>query len=115
MADNDQAAADKDAVARREADLKAAADRLATRRAAEDDARAQARVDEDTVLQDARLAEDRRLASARGRLAHAADALNAVAESGDLADLRAINVELQAAIEDHMNEVPEVVEVPAKE
>jgi hypothetical protein len=113
MADNDQAAADKDAVARRKADLKAAADRLAARRAAEDDARAQARVAEDDALADVRRDEDRRLASARGRVADAAAALDAVAETGDLADLRAVNAELQAAIQAHLDEVPEVVEVPA--
>jgi colicin import membrane protein len=108
--------ADQDAAALREAGLKAAADALAAQRAAQDEATAQQRLAEDEALADKRTAEDRALASSRARLGVAAAAVSAAvaAVSADVApddphaaDLRTANAELQGALADHLDLVPD--------
>lgn len=110
-----QSAADSDAAARREADLKSAADSLAAQRAAQDEATAQKRLAEDEALADTRTEQDRVLASSRTRLSAAANAVQAAtasvsddagADDPHTADLRAAVAELQAALSDHLNLVP---------
>jgi hypothetical protein len=113
-APNDQAAADKDAADRREADLQVAADRRTEQRKVEDDAVAQQRLDEDTARADARREEDRVVASARGRVTVAAEALQRAVDSGNAADVRAANAELQASLQEHLGAEPEPV-APVKE
>jgi hypothetical protein len=105
--------ADKAAADRRKADLQGAADSLAARRKAEDEGIAQRRVTEDEGLADARTEEDRVVASTRHRLAVAAAAMTTgvqnVSNGGDPAQLRVADAELQAAVQDHLNTVPEVI------
>jgi hypothetical protein len=111
-----QPSADRDAAARREADLKAAADAVAASRQAEDEEIAQRRLAEDEELADKRTEEDRVAASARGRLAVAAAALQAATDSADAPDgparVRAANAELQAALADHLAAAPEQAPAP---
>jgi hypothetical protein len=116
MSAPNQPPADRDAAARRQSDLKAAADSLAARRNAEDEAVAQRRLAEDEKLADARTEEDRVVASARNRLAVAAAEVQAATDSvsngGDPARLRAANAELQSALADHLAAVPEQPRTP---
>lgn len=111
-----QPSADRDAAARRDADLKAAADSVAVSRRAQDEEIAQRRLAEDEELADARTEEDRVAASARNRLSVAAAAVQAATDSvsngGNPADLRAANAELQAALADHLAAAPEQPPAP---
>ena len=111
-----QQSADKDAAARRDADLKAAADSVAASRKAQDEDIAQRRLAEDEELADTRTEEDRVAASARNRLSVAAAAVQAATDSvsvgGNPADLRAANAELQAALADHLAAAPEQPPAP---
>jgi hypothetical protein len=113
MADSaGQSAADQEAAGRRQAELQAAADQLAANRKAEDEAIAQRRLAEDEELADARLAQDRIVASTRNRLQVAAAAVQAAAAGlpdGDpsAAQARAASAELQEALGEHLDAVPE--------
>jgi hypothetical protein len=111
-----QQSADKDAAARRDADLKAAADSVAASRKAQDEDIAQRRLAEDEELADTRTEEDRVAASARSRLSVAAAAVQAATDSvsagGNPADLRAANAELQSALADHLAAAPEQPSAP---
>jgi hypothetical protein len=111
---HDQEAADQAAADRREADLQAAADSLAAERAAEDEAIAERRDAEDKELADSRHAQDRLVASARTRLADAAAALQVAVDGGNPAEVRVANAEAQAAVQNHLDTVPEPAPPPEK-
>lgn len=101
-----QTTADQDAYDQREADLKAAADSLTASRKAEDEVIAKRRLDEDETLADTRTAQDRVIASSRNRLSVAAVAVQAATDSGDPAQVRVANAELQSAVSEHLSTVP---------
>jgi hypothetical protein len=103
----DQATIDREASEKRESDLKAAADSLEASRKAEDEVIAQRRLEEDEALADARTAQDRVVASSRNRLTVAAEAMQVATDSGDPAEVAAANAEIQAAVTEHLNTVPE--------
>src|ERR1035441_6160149 len=111
-----QSAADSEAADRREAHLKAAADSLAAQRARDDEETAQQPLAGAGALADARTEQDRVLASSRARLSVAASAVQSAttavwgdADPGDphTADLRTAVAELQAALADHLDLVPD--------
>src|ERR1035441_5488162 len=111
-----QSAADSEAADRREAHLKAAADSLAAQRARDDEEIAQQRLAEDEALGDARTEKDRGMASSPGSARVGASAVQSAttavwgdADPGDphTADLRTAVAELQAALADHLDLVPD--------
>src|ERR1035441_2260599 len=111
-----RAAAYSEAADGREPPPKAAADSLAAQRARDDEEIAQQRLAEDEALADARTEQDRVLASSRARLSVAASAVQSAttavwgdADPGDphTADLRTAVAELQAALADHLDLVPD--------
>src|ERR1035441_3664953 len=111
-----QSAADSEAADRREAHLKAAADSLAAQRARDDEEIAQQRLAEDEALADARTEHFNVRAASRASLSVAASAVQSAttavwgdADPGDphTADLRTAVAELQAALADHLDLVPD--------
>jgi hypothetical protein len=104
---HDQHSADKEAARRREADLSATSERLAADRAAEDEATTARRKDEDDATAAARREADRAVVSARTRLVTAATALQSAVDAEDLEEVRVANAEVQAAVGNHLQVVPE--------